>query len=102
MKKVFSHENRLIVFNLKNVLQDAGIACVVENEFASGGVGDLSPFETWPELWVVNDEDEAAALERIAQLQNQPQADWFCARCGEMNPGSFQVCWNCGAERPAG
>lgn len=55
MKKVFTHENRLIVFNLKNLLQEQGIECLVKNEFASGGVGDLSPFETWPELWVLND-----------------------------------------------
>jgi hypothetical protein len=100
MKKVFSHENRLIVFNLKNVLQDAGIACVVENEFASGGVGDLSPFETWPELWVVNDEDKVRALDVIARVQSAgDEPEWFCARCGERNPGSFQVCWNCGAAR---
>ena len=99
MKKVFSSENRLIVFNLKNVLQDAGIPCVVENEFSSGGVGDLSPFETWPELWVVNDKDEARALEVLARVKNEDEADWFCARCGERNPGSFHGCWNCGAPR---
>jgi len=99
VKKVYSHENRLIVFNLKNVLEDAGIACVVENEFSSGGVGDLSPFETWPELWVVNDADEERAVKIIEDLNQPTQQDWYCSVCGEKNPGSFQVCWNCGAER---
>ena len=100
MKKVYSHENRLIVFNLKNVLEDAGIACVVENEFAGGGVGDLSPFETWPELWVVNDSDEERALKIIEEMNQATSADWFCSVCGEQNPGNFQVCWQCGAAAP--
>ncbi len=100
MKKVYSHENRLIVFNLKNVLEDAGIACVVENEFASGGVGDLSPFETWPELWVVNDDDEQRALKIITEMNQATPPDWFCSACGEKNPGNFQVCWQCGAAAP--
>lgn len=100
MKKVFSHENRLIVYNLKNVLQEQGIASMVENEFASGGVGDLSPFDTWPELWVVNDDDEERALKVIESLNQKPRQDWICPVCGEKNPGSFQFCWNCGAEAP--
>lgn len=100
MKKVFSHENRLIVFNLKNVLQEHGIASVVENEFASGGVGDLSPFETWPELWVLNDSDEERAMKVIDSLNQTTRQDWICPVCGEKNPGSFQICWKCGAEAP--
>ncbi|MCH8177619.1 MAG: DUF2007 domain-containing protein, partial [Proteobacteria bacterium] len=52
MKKLYTHENRLIIYNLKNVLQHEGIASQVINEYASGGAGDLPTFETWPELWV--------------------------------------------------
>jgi len=101
MKKVYTNENRLIVFNMKNVLQDAGIQSVVENEFSSGGVGDLSPFETWPELWVVQDRDEARARQVLQQVIDASGDDWFCPKCGERNPASFQICWNCGAARPA-
>ncbi len=101
MKKVYTNENRLIVFNMKNLLQDSGIEAVVENEFSSGGVGDLSPFETWPELWVVHDRDEPRALQVLQQVKDASGEDWFCPVCGERNPGSFQVCWNCGAERKA-
>ncbi len=25
--------------------------------------------------------------------------DWLCPNCREENPGSFEVCWNCGADR---
>lgn len=97
MKKVFTHENRLILFNMKNVLEDNGIECLVKNEFASGGVGDLAPFETWPELWV--DEDDAEKAQGIfAGLNQSDQSDWSCARCGETNASSFKICWNCATE----
>ncbi len=59
MKKGFTHENSMIVFNMKNVLQGEGIETVVVNEFASGGAGDLSAFDTWPELWI---EDEVKMI----------------------------------------
>lgn len=28
--------------------------------------------------------------------------DWACASCGEVNPGHFELCWNCGAEGGGG
>ncbi len=97
MKKVFSHENRMIVYNLRNLLVDAGIATQVRNEFAGGGVGDLAPFETWPELWI---EDDARLAEAEAILEQVLRAgegdDWWCRACGESNPAAFDVCWKCG------
>ncbi len=68
MLKVFTHENRLILFNVKNLLEAEGIDCVVRNEYSSSAVGDLSPFETWPELWLIHDEDAPRARVLIAEL----------------------------------
>ena len=28
-------------------------------------------------------------------------ADWECPACGESSPGTFEVCWNCGAAAPS-
>ncbi len=66
MIKIFTHENRLILFNIKNLLEAEGIETVVRNEFSSSAVGDLSPFETWPELWLLHDEDLPRAQEIVA------------------------------------
>lgn len=96
MKKVFSHENRLIVFNIKNLLEEQGIECIVKNEFAGGGVGDLSPFETWPELWVMDEADYSSAKDVVEQLQQGAGADILCPHCGEENGRHFQICWHCG------
>ena len=97
MKKVFTHENRMIVFNMKNVLQEEGIETIVVNEFASGGAGDLSAFDTWPELWI---EDEAKMIKAqviVEDILTATETDpWFCRGCLERNDASFHICWNCG------
>ncbi len=97
MRKVFTNENRMIVFNMKNLLQAAGIETVVINEFAAGGVGDLSAFDTWPELWL-EDESRCAEAEAIMQdvMHNDNRRPWFCRGCQERNDAAFQICWNCG------
>lgn len=103
MKKVYTHENRFLVWNAKHLLEEAGIACSVRNEYSSGGVGDLSPFETWPELWV-DDASAERALALIAGLLERQQEsgdEWRCPQCGEMNDSSFELCWKCGHDRNA-
>ena len=97
MKKLFTHENRMIVYNLRNLLQSEGIVTHVVNEFAGGGAGDLPTFDTWPELWLEDEEqfDRASAI--VDQMQQPTGGDaWFCRGCREKNEASFQICWNCG------
>ncbi|MEE8364979.1 MAG: DUF2007 domain-containing protein [Gammaproteobacteria bacterium] len=97
MKKLYTHENRLIIYNLKNVLQHAGIASQVINEYASGGAGDLATFETWPELWVSDsdqfDQAESILCNIVAAHSGQ---EWYCRGCQEKNGAAFELCWNCG------
>ncbi len=87
----------MIIFNLKNLLQDQGIDIVVMNEFASGGAGDLATFDTWPELWV-EDESQFEGAEFILKniLSDSKENCWYCRGCQEKNDASFELCWNCG------
>jgi len=100
VKQVFTHENRLIVYNIKNLLEEQGIECVIKNEFAGGGVGDLAPFETWPELWVTEPKQYGQAEQIIQQtreiISGKP---WVCPSCGESNESNFELCWSCGSFR---
>ncbi len=97
MKKLFTHENRLILFNVKNLLAGEGIETVVVNEFAGGGVGDLPAFDTWPELWIENETQYDRAQEILqAVLAEERGSDWFCRGCHERNAAAFGICWNCG------
>ena len=100
MKLLFSHENRLVVGNIRNVLEAAGIDTVYRNEFAGGGIGEVSPFDAWLEIWLPNDADypQAAALIAAAQ-QSGDVPDWRCGSCGEANAAAFELCWNCQLER---
>ena len=98
MKKCYAHENRVFVQNAKHFVEEAGIACIVKNEYAAGGAGDLSPFDTWPELWVVDDNDyeQAVALLQKVFEQQQQATEWKCRQCGETNGPAFEFCWKCG------
>lgn len=95
MKKAFTHENRMIVYNMKNLLQGEGIDALLKNEFSGGGAGDLPAFDIWPEIWV----DDAHFLQAQSVLrkaaQSSPGEDWLCSGCGETNDAGFAICWNC-------
>ena len=98
MKRIYSYDNRLIVYNLKNLLECEGIACEIRNEFAGGGVGDLATFDTWPEIWIESENDENQAMQLINDvMHNQSSSHWFCRKCHEENGSAFKVCWSCGS-----
>ena len=97
MKKLFTHENRMIVFNLKNVLEGEGIGVRIRNEFAAGAAGDLATFETWPELWLEEESDYGRARAIVDEIMARPAGPgWYCRGCAEFNEASFRICWNCG------
>ena len=102
MKKVYSHENLMLVTSAKNLLELNGIERFIKNEFhASGGhVG----FESIPiELWV---HDASQAEKAVSVLEKELSAEhsgqqWACTACGEVNEASFETCWKCQAAAPS-
>ena len=100
MKLVYTHENRFLVANAHNILEQAGIRVVWKNEFASSAIGEISPFDTWPELWVLNDTDYDQAIQVIANALSTPNSpEWECGHCHENNDAAFDLCWNCQTEK---
>jgi hypothetical protein len=66
---------------LKNVLESAGIPCVVRNDSLSVVVGEIPAGECWPELWVVDDahaEEAHRLLQVDATPSDAPHDDWCC------------------------
>lgn len=100
MKLIFTHPNPIIVGNIKNILENTGVKTELRNQFASGGVGELAPTEAWQELWLVNDKNEVKAVAIIEQAEKESKEEWHCENCGEVNAGSFEVCWQCESSRP--
>ncbi|WP_222937647.1 putative signal transducing protein [Spartinivicinus ruber] len=96
MKLVYTNENRFLVENAKNILENNSIDVQLKNEFLGSSAGSLPPMETWLELWVVDDRDYDKALKLIeGSFDGTSESRWMCERCGEMNEGSFDICWNC-------
>lgn len=102
MKLIYTHENRFLVNNMQNIMQNAGIEVSLKNEYIAGGAGDLSPFDTWLELWVVDDKNYTQALQIIKEAQTiDNEHDWFCPQCHEKNNAVFEICWQCQHEKTA-
>ncbi len=85
--------------HFKNVLEHAGVACLIKNRDLGGGLGDLPVFDCAPELWVLHDEhvDRARALLRDSVRPAARGASWRCSACGEDNEAQFAACWSCGS-----
>lgn len=99
MEMVYSNENSFFVNNIKNILAEHNIETFLKNEFAQGAVGEISAFDAWPELWVVNDQEARRARQIIKAAEATHQgADWTCGQCAETNAASFEVCWRCQSE----
>lgn len=96
MKLVFSHQNLLIVANIANLLEAQGVTCELKNRYVSGALGELPVFDSFPQVWV-SDDDEEKANSFIADLGNEQTSDWICSCCGEENGAAFAACWNCEA-----
>lgn len=100
MKLIYTHENRFMVANAHNILAQAGIEVVWKNEFAAGAIGEISPFDTWPELWVIDEADyDRAVLTITHAVSTSNEPEWACATCGETNDAAFETCWNCQTEK---
>lgn len=101
MKKVYTNENRFLVGNARNILEVDGIEVTLRNEHASSAMGELSPIDTWMELWVVHDRDYDRACTILDNALSDASAPaWTCGGCGEANDASFELCWQCGATGP--
>lgn len=97
MKRVFRAASLIHVAHARNVLLMAGIHSELRNQYLAGALGDLPMLETWPQLYV-EDEDEHIALRALARAASAPAgASWICAECGEALEPQFTSCWRCGA-----
>jgi hypothetical protein len=96
MVRLYSSHDRFIIFRVKDMLEAEGIPCFIKNEFAIGGMGDLSPFDCSPEVWLM-DEEWKKLLQAVVD-NKKGQDDWFCPSCKEKNDASFDICWQCGEE----
>ena len=81
-----------------DLLADRGIRARIFNANASSLAGELPIDAALPQLWVDDPADATRAREVIDAFARSPAgAPRKCPACGEENPGSFELCWACGA-----
>jgi len=99
MKRIYQAGNLQDAYILSNLLSAASIDHHILNSYQHGGVGELPFTHTYPEIWLVNENDESKARALIVEFE-QPLTNQTperaCPRCGELNPATFQICWHCG------
>jgi hypothetical protein len=99
MRLVYQHENRGLVYSVKNLLSLHDIDCLVKNDFGNPMGAEFGINNTLLELWVSNDDDYQNALRIIAEQEQAPDnKPWICPNCGEENGEQFALCWNCQGE----
>lgn len=97
MKRIYTHDNVVVLHSVKNILAINNIESFVKNEHtipagARHGINNI-----FHELWILNDQDYDAAIGVIeTEVENPaPKSSWVCGNCNEENAGSFELCWKC-------
>jgi Putative prokaryotic signal transducing protein len=98
VKKIYSAGNLLEAHLLLHTLRQAGIEAKVLNENIASALGEIPFTQTYPELWLINEQQEARALDVVRSFlqRESPRELRICGHCGEQNPANFLTCWSCG------
>ena len=98
MHKLYAASSLQEAYLIAGMLATAGIDAQILNQHSQGGLGEIPFGEVYPEIWLADDANMAAAR-RIIDAYEQPAADpgtVVCWSCHEENPADFDVCWHCG------
>ncbi|PYE30573.1 putative signal transducing protein [Idiomarina fontislapidosi] len=86
---------------LGGLLRAEGIKVHIPNNPSAGGVGELPADAIETAIYVLPQSTDAAKQILTVYEQNSANnAEWCCSACGELNPASFEECWQCQQERP--
>lgn len=101
MKRVFSTLEISEAILVRDALLQAGIEAMIENQNTSFSA--IPGLRAPAEIWIRDDGRFEAARKIVTQTVTaiddpSEQATWTCKECGEANPVSFDVCWNCQRE----
>jgi len=100
VKKVYSNNNIVLVWHVKNMLEQQGIEVKVRNDRLYSIAGEIPVTECMGEVWVINELNHQTAERLVDEMElgSLPEfCSWVCHGCGEEVDGSLAVCWNCQA-----
>jgi hypothetical protein len=100
VKRIYDAANLPEANLLADRLRACGIDVHILNASAAGALGDVPMMDALPQLWLRNPAHAALARSMIAAyhaVQIDDHSNWRCPSCAEDNPGTFDICWQCGA-----
>jgi hypothetical protein len=102
MKRVYDAINLPDAHIVANLLRQAGIDARVFNENAQSVMGEIPIQSAMPQVWVMDEAFAARAMQLVESYRYRvpSAATLACRGCGELNPGEFEICWNCGLALP--
>jgi hypothetical protein len=101
VKEVYATRNSVEAHLIRGLLEDAGIAAIVQDDAVSIGVAYVV-HDPVPSVRILDDSQLERAEAIVAEwLREGPEVlPWKCRKCGEQIDGQFTSCWECGTERP--
>ena len=102
MKCIYTASNLPDAHLVRDLLAQAGIPAHIFNANGMSALGELPMSAAYPQVWIVQRHQEQHARSIIADYQRPTSetAEQRCQKCKEDNPGSFELCWCCGAALP--
>jgi len=103
--KLYAAKDTLEAGHIRVWLAQHDLDATVLGEHLSAARGELPmTVDTLPAVWV-DEKDAPQAMELMKEFLAQPPADstlpaWLCPTCNENVEGQFDVCWQCGRDRP--
>jgi hypothetical protein len=101
MRKVYYTLDLTEAVLLKDHLLHNSVAAAVRNK----GAVRIPHDGIASEVWVADDSDDndvrgliRGFLKHRKDSSGAAESSWACRHCRESNPGSFELCWNCGEE----
>lgn len=97
--KVYDAANNLEAHSIKGMLESEHIEVQLRGESLASAAGELPADVLQVGIWV-REEQASSARRRVEQYENAVYCDWQCPCCAEQNEGQFEICWQCGHEKP--
>jgi hypothetical protein len=103
MQRLYQAHDEIEAQLLCDYLAASHIAATVLGRYQAAAAGEL-PALNFPWVWVLEDRDLARARQLLEEFRMRRAGPagcepWDCA-CGTRVEAGFDLCWNCGRERP--
>lgn len=105
MYRFYQAQDELEAQMLVDYLRSSHIAATVLGRFQAGAAGELSAMH-FPWVWLIEARDAIRANQLLEEFKQErdgaaQQPAWTCPLCDIQVEHEFDLCWQCGAVRPA-